>query len=470
MKKGVILLKEKITSMLEVLKRMEESDAELTVLDCDILLNLMRETYQSVLDMNKPEVEETEPLEGKIDRMVEKHFKTQSESQEQLMSRLEQRLDTMLNEKLSSILTSKLEAIASTTMVAATIDRNASAPQTDARTEKTIATETPIEEVPQPKEEPSVEPQPELTVEIEPEIQPEPKAKISIETPKEPVTETPKAVPPVAEKVQPTDEAPLFAPEEPVTEPVKPNDAQTMEQLEGHQNESLFEEPQPKKPAAKENSTTLWDMLQPKEGTASVADRFKPGHSLVDQYKVNDKENPSVTTETPTKAEVKNHEHTTAAPKQEEPKPVEKVAQPVAKPVESAPQPKPVQEKKESANGSIFEMLHHEAPQAKETTTRTLADQLSNNKPNIEQSIEEKVNAHKVTDLRTVISISDKFQFMNDLFHNNMKAYNDFILQLNAAPNRAAGLEVMAATAASFNWDKDSLTVKKFQTIFDRRF
>ena len=51
-----------------------------------------------------------------------------------------------------------------------------------------------------------------------------------------------------------------------------------------------------------------------------------------------------------------------------------------------------------------------------------------------------------------------------------MKAYNDFILKLNAASGREAGLEVLSETAAAFNWDKESLTVKKFQSIFDRKF
>ena len=101
---------------------------------------------------------------------------------------------------------------------------------------------------------------------------------------------------------------------------------------------------------------------------------------------------------------------------------------------------------------------------------RTLADTLTKNKQNVEERLETRVNAKKVDDLRTVININDKFSFMSELFHNNMKAYNDFILKLNAIADREEALAYVAEVAEAYNWDNNSVVVKGFYKIFDKKF
>ena len=101
---------------------------------------------------------------------------------------------------------------------------------------------------------------------------------------------------------------------------------------------------------------------------------------------------------------------------------------------------------------------------------RTLADTLGQRKRNVEEQLETRVNAKKVDDLRTIININDKFSFMSELFHNNMKAYNDFILRLNATAGREEALAYVADTAALNRWDDNSSAVKAFYKIFDRKF
>ena len=101
---------------------------------------------------------------------------------------------------------------------------------------------------------------------------------------------------------------------------------------------------------------------------------------------------------------------------------------------------------------------------------RTLADTLTKNKRNVEEQLETRVNAKKVDDLRTIININDKFSFMSELFHNNMKAYNDFILQLNAIVSREEALAYVEEIASQYNWDNNSVVVKGFYKIFDRKF
>ena len=95
---------------------------------------------------------------------------------------------------------------------------------------------------------------------------------------------------------------------------------------------------------------------------------------------------------------------------------------------------------------------------------RTLGETLGADRPQ-PSSLERKVD-----DLRTVININDKFSFMSELFHNNMKAYNDFIMSLNAMSSRDEALAFVRETAAQQKWDEGSATVQEFYKVFDKKF
>ena len=97
-------------------------------------------------------------------------------------------------------------------------------------------------------------------------------------------------------------------------------------------------------------------------------------------------------------------------------------------------------------------------------TQRTLGESLGADRPQ-PNSLEKKVD-----DLRTVININDKFSFMSELFHNNMKAYNDFIMNLNAIADRGEALAHVQEIAVQQKWDNDSATVKAFYRVFDKKF
>ena len=82
----------------------------------------------------------------------------------------------------------------------------------------------------------------------------------------------------------------------------------------------------------------------------------------------------------------------------------------------------------------------------------------------------ERTASRKVDDLRTVININDKFSFMSELFKNNMRAYNDFIMYLNSLTSREEALEYVSGVAAQYKWDEGSLAVKSFYKVFDMKF
>lgn len=98
------------------------------------------------------------------------------------------------------------------------------------------------------------------------------------------------------------------------------------------------------------------------------------------------------------------------------------------------------------------------------TPQRTLGESLGTTAP-LQEALEKKVD-----DLRTVININDKFSFMSELFKGNMKAYNDFIMRLNATESRAEALVHVSDIATQYKWDDASPTVKTFYKIFNKKF
>ena len=119
----------------------------------------------------------------------------------------------------------------------------------------------------------------------------------------------------------------------------------------------------------------------------------------------------------------------------------------------------PVIQEKPAATGqaSLLDYLNQPTP-------RTLGETLS--EPHTLSSSLEK----KVDDLRTVININDKFSFMSELFKGNMKAYNDFIMHLNALTKRDEAMAHVHEVAAQYKWDEESMAVKTFYKILDKKF
>ena len=136
------------------------------------------------------------------------------------------------------------------------------------------------------------------------------------------------------------------------------------------------------------------------------------------------------------------------------------IDEPMAAPKSAKPKPQ---------ENSLFDYLKSD-PVEPQPTVRTLADTLNKNGRNVEEQLETRVNAKKVEDLRTIININDKFSFMSELFHNNMKAYNDFIMRLNSYTDREEALAYVNEVSAQYMWHENSLVVKNFYKIFDRKF
>ena len=173
-------------------------------------------------------------------------------------------------------------------------------------------------------------------------------------------------------------------------------------------------------------------------------------------------EEPAPAVETRHAASPKETEDTPAVEETNDTPAIEETAAP-------AESPKAAAEPEHKAAGTQASLLDYlKRPVEEKPTVRTLGESLGGAE-SAERRVES-VLTKKVSDLRTVININDKFSFMSELFHNNMKAYNDFILRLNAIDTRDEALLCVSEVSAQYHWDESSLAVQSFYKVFDKKF
>lgn len=168
-----------------------------------------------------------------------------------------------------------------------------------------------------------------------------------------------------------------------------------------------------------------------------------------------------------------------------EPTPAKDVKQPTAEPesvTEPKTQPQKNEEHEEPRQISLFDYLKssnvsraaEQVDRFSGVTVKTLADKFQESKEKekilFESAHEREPQKRRIEDLRTIIGINDKILFMTDLFDRNMKAYNDFILQLNKIDDTNTALEYLKTMEETYKWDKESLAVQSFIKIFERKF
>lgn len=74
-------------------------------------------------------------------------------------------------------------------------------------------------------------------------------------------------------------------------------------------------------------------------------------------------------------------------------------------------------------------------------------------------------------DIRSIIGINDKYQFISELFGNNKDAYNEVLDEINNTETFAEAKELLATKVEEqYGWDKESLTADMFYTTLSRFF
>lgn len=193
--------------------------------------------------------------------------------------------------------------------------------------------------------------------------------------------------------------------------------------------------------------------------------------------------------------EVKTEEEPAEEPQKEsEPIVVEQVQPMVEETIEEPIEPQPKEENKPVVGGK-----HHEEPRQtslfdylKSTTITKAAEQVDRFSGSTVTTLADKFQQAKererllfgsnmsneerkqprVKDLRSIIGVSDKFLFINELFGKNMRAYTEFIMKLTNMEIDATdeALAYLKTTEEQYGWDKESLAVQTFIKIFERKF
>ena len=178
----------------------------------------------------------------------------------------------------------------------------------------------------------------------------------------------------------------------------------------------------------------------------------------------------------------------------EEPMAVEQVQPVVEEPIEVPVEVQTKEEHKPVAGGK-----HHEEPRQtslfdylKSTTVTKAAEQVDRFSGGTVTTLADKFQQAKererllfgsnisneerkqprVKDLRSIIGVSDKFLFINELFGKNMRAYTEFIMKLTNMEMDATdeALAYLKTIEEQYGWDKESLAVQTFIKIFERKF
>ena len=99
-----------------------------------------------------------------------------------------------------------------------------------------------------------------------------------------------------------------------------------------------------------------------------------------------------------------------------------------------------------------------EKPAEKVTTKKT------------DESVVEKLSHKKINDLKSVIGINEKFQFINELFDGNMKEYTVALDQINNFSSTNEANNYLANLKEMYKWDSDNSIAKQFTELVERKF
>lgn len=86
------------------------------------------------------------------------------------------------------------------------------------------------------------------------------------------------------------------------------------------------------------------------------------------------------------------------------------------------------------------------------------------------ESVAEKLQHNKITDLKSSIGINEKFQFINELFEGNMKEYNVAVDQINSFSSHSQAESYISNLETVYKWKPDNQIADNFKELVERRF
>ncbi|MBN2174810.1 MAG: hypothetical protein JW731_11810 [Bacteroidales bacterium] len=99
----------------------------------------------------------------------------------------------------------------------------------------------------------------------------------------------------------------------------------------------------------------------------------------------------------------------------------------------------------------------------------TVKDKIAEKKSEV--SIADKIKkSGKITGLKQVIGINEKFFFINELFKGNMKDYNETIENLDKCSSLEDAHNLLESLEGNFGWKEDSEAHQQLVEIVERKF
>ena len=90
--------------------------------------------------------------------------------------------------------------------------------------------------------------------------------------------------------------------------------------------------------------------------------------------------------------------------------------------------------------------------------------------PKTSENITNKVQNKKPTDLKSIIVINEKFQFINELFDGNMKEYTVALDQINNFSSKQEADSYLSNLKEMYKWPTDNEVANNFKEIVKRLF
>ncbi|MEI7499646.1 MAG: hypothetical protein WCK84_04275 [Bacteroidota bacterium] len=87
-----------------------------------------------------------------------------------------------------------------------------------------------------------------------------------------------------------------------------------------------------------------------------------------------------------------------------------------------------------------------------------------------EKTFSPRIPSERIQNLKTAISINEKFMFINELFDGNLREYNETIETLNGFTNLDQAADFLDLMRKKNFWDTGSNPFKKLKELLERRF
>jgi len=138
-----------------------------------------------------------------------------------------------------------------------------------------------------------------------------------------------------------------------------------------------------------------------------------------------------------------------------------------------APEPKEEPAPKPPVAKTSKPAVHTEKPKATLADTfrkeeKSLSETIA--APSSEALLGSRLQAQPITDLKAAIGLNERFNFISDLFENDLLGYDEAVKKLNSASGREEAGALMEQLHQKYHWNESIAALSRFREFVHRRF